>query len=179
MCSNIGFAMTNTYEKKIEAILKRAAADTGWRQGEVSVEPVHILEHGGCSFFSVGRNSHLDGPQYSYALLPSGEIVGGKESHPLEKILSICGQDASALWWAGVINHHADTGGILVTEKETPLVAKELKQATGKDVEPVLVKSPDGAALQFYTHEYQRNQSYHVQAKWGKIEGLTLKKTPL
>lgn len=176
--SNIGTAQAESAAAIEERIRRHSAAHEGWKVKGMDIKAMDDLARSGCVFYSVGHTAQLDSARRSYAVLPDGTVVNGRQAGELERLLSTCGREADAPWWARLISRFASVGGLLV-DSDAPSAIRRLKAKGVTDTQPSLSRSADGETIvRFYTYDYDISQATQVQARLSKDGRLSLSQTP-
>lgn len=162
-----------------EAVRAKAAQEFASQPRDIEVLPMPGLAmRQGCRFFTARDPKLVDGPAFGYAVLPDQTVLGTRTAQRAARILTACGVQGDALWWAGVVARFDDAGGMLVDE-HAPSAIRRIRASGAPGWQPTLDASADGTVVTFYTHDYALSQTWHVRATLTPQGELRLDKTAL
>ena len=156
--------MTEATRERIVAV---AAKDQHWNAATVKLVPKAELDRAGCSFYTaVPQDRAVSAPGY-FGLLPDGRVVGidVRGDDAAAALLTACGRDAPADWWATVIARFSDSiGGSVLTADGNPFGIRKVRERGATFVPPTLNRSAAGAELSFFVYDAELQVPHQVHA---------------
>ncbi|MEH6420069.1 hypothetical protein [Pseudomonas sp. CGJS7] len=168
----------------ISSKLVEAASAAGWKSEDVKILDNHALDRNQCKFFRAVHKRRMDGATLELATLPDGRVVGGDpsqgDSSAAASILSQCGNDSPAEWWAEVVARFSGkaAGRVVKSERDAYDIG-EIEKRGGHFAPPVLERSGDATHLQFFGIQYEPNRPFKVSATLSKHGDLVVTSEPL
>lgn len=164
---------------------ERAAAAAGWKAEDVDVLDNAALNRAGCRFYNAMHKRQMDGVTVELAELPDGNVVaaapGRSESTAAAaSILSQCGADAPASWWAEIVARFSGKAlGRVVTSRDAAYDVGEIEKRGAEFHEPVLERDGEATRLSFYAIRYEPSQPFRVSANLSNPATLSVTSEPL
>lgn len=162
---------------------EHAAVVAGWKAQDVDVLDNSGLNRAGCRFYNAVHKSRMDGVAVELAELPDGNVVAtvpGRGEDAAASILTQCGADAPADWWAEVVARFAGKSlGRVVKTREAAYDIGEIENRGAQFHEPVLERDGTVTHVSFYTIRYEPSQPFRVSARLSSPMSLTVSAEPL
>jgi hypothetical protein len=155
-------------EETRDRIVAAAAKDQRWNAAKVKLMPKVELDRAGCSFYmAVPEDRAVAAPGY-FGLLPDGRVAGidVRGDDAAAALLSACGKEAPADWWATVVLRFGNSiGGSLLTADGNPFGIRKVGERGGKFTPPTLNRSATGAELSFFVYDADLQVPHQVSAQ--------------
>lgn len=148
-----------------------AAQQMGWNAADVVVEPITEIGLSAGSFYAASHRTHpIDGAM-TYAVLPSGEVIGEASAAAIDAIAANCqAEGANAKSWAELmVRFDARVGpGRVLYAPPPPISVGDAPDA--RIHAPLL----EGETLSFFTHNMHTARTYVVTANvaGGKVSDV-------
>lgn len=150
-----------------ERIVAAAAKDQHWDAAKVKVMPKTELDRAGCSFYTaVPEDRAVSAPGY-FGLLPDGRVAGidVRGDDAAAALLTACGREAPADWWAIVVARFSDSiGGSVLTAGGNPFGIRKVRERGATFAPPTLSRSATGDVLSFFVYDAELQVPHQVRA---------------
>lgn len=149
---------------------ERAAAATGWKAEDIDLLDNGALNRAGCRFYNAVHKHQMDGVTVELAELPDGNVVASAPGHggataAAASILSQCGADAPADWWAEVVARFSgEARGRVVKSSDAAYDIGEIEKRGAKFHAPTLERDGTATRLSYYAIRYEPSQPFRVSA---------------
>lgn len=169
-------------ESTRERIVAAAAKELHWNAARVKLVPKQELDRDGCSFYAaVPEDRAVSAPGY-FGLLPDGRVIGidvrGDEA--AAALLTACGKEAPADWWATVVARFSQSiGGSVLTADGNPFGIRKVRERGANFAPPSLTRNAAGAELSFFVYDAELQIPYQVHAKLSAEGQLRVDAKPL
>jgi hypothetical protein len=167
--------MDAIHEKIANAVQK----EHDWKKDQIRIDAEQDLNHGSCSFYAVRHTVRPLSYVLNYAVLSGETVLSDSDEQAASKILSACGSDASAVWWAEVLTRfHDEVGAGIVLQNTTQNVGAidQIKAAKREFTPPKFSEDSTGKSVTFYLLEPEEFIVYFVKATRQKDNMITVNK---
>lgn len=148
-------------------IVAAVAKAQQWNAAKIELLPKAELDRAGCSFYTaVPQDRAISTPGY-FGLLPDGRVAGmdvlGDDA--AAALLTACGREAPADWWAAVIVRFSRSiGGSVLTADGNPFGIRKVRERGALFAPPVLSRGAAGTEIRFFVYDPQVQTPHQVRA---------------
>ena len=167
-------------QKIVEKIAKTVEAQRGWKANEFEIEEEESLNRGSCSFYTALSKVQMLSYLPNYAVISGETVVSVRDKQAVSKILSACGSDAPADWWAEIVTRYSQelgNGVVLTNANEFPNVIARMRDAKKEFAPPKFSDDPNGKTVSFALLEGEAMLVYFVTATRAKDGNVTVSKS--
>lgn len=143
----------------------QALGQGNWGAEELSIERYARLDQSGCRYYGLQHRDRTQGPGYAMIRLPDKDMVLASsrwaEDDAAARVLSACGQNAPARWWAQILSAFSpEVPGVWVGSNGKAYVPPQHAIPEGVLDDPMLESAAGVRRLRFYSYtgDYQLYQ---------------------
>ncbi|MEN4903164.1 hypothetical protein [Luteimonas sp. TWI1437] len=169
---------TMDHTDRHDALLEAATA-AGTHGEDIEILRNTRLNHAGCQFHTALVKDRFDAPERALATLPDGTVVAAGDAAGLARLLSTCGADAPADWWADVVARFADAVEGKAVHARNAADIEAIAALGGAYAAPSLERTGAGAVLRFVAIAYEPTRAAEVVARLQGDAAIEVTATPV